>query len=124
MPQLHPQPLIKTTILIRLLQSLINLHRPTFRPQFPNFQPPFQPNIPQNFDFNQHQSLHAAAASSAPFTGQFGATAAQWQPDGNHFLQQEAAQAQAMTRKMKLNRLRAEIASVQRWIMAAHSNPA
>ena len=29
-----------------------------------------------------------------------------------------------MTRKMKLNRLRAEIASVQGRIMAAHSNPA
>ena len=64
------------------------------------------------------------AASSAPFTGQFGATAAQWQPESNHFLQQEAAQAQAMTRKMKLNRLMAEIASVQWRIMAAHSNPA
>ena len=46
------------------------------------------------------------------------------QPESNHFLQQEAAQAQAMTRKMKLNRLMAEIASVQGRIMAAHSNPA
>ena len=95
----------------------------SFRPQSPSFRPPSQPNIPQNFDFSQ-QSLRAAAASSAPSPGQYGATAAQWQPEANHFLQQEAAKAQAMTRKMKLNKLRAEIASVLGRIMAAFSNPA
>ena len=51
----------------------------SYVPRFPNFQPPFQPTIPQNFDFGQ-QNLQAAAASSAPFTGQYGAVAARGKP--------------------------------------------
>ena len=103
--------------------------RPTLPPHLQSFPPPFQHSLPPTFNFSQHNSLQAAAASTTPYPGPHGAPAAasgpfQWQQEAsNHFLQQEAVQAQSFTRKMKLEKLRSEIANVQGRIMAAHSQP-
>ena len=93
----------------------------------PQHVAPFQqPQIPTNFNFGQPQYPTApptlAPAGGAPWSAQWsGPSPADMALE--HARHQEAVQAQAMSRRMRLDNLRNELSSVQARLMTVHNAP-
>ena len=93
----------------------------------PQHSAPFQqPQIPPNFNFGQRQ-FPAAPPTLAPAGGV--PWSAQWSGPSPADLameqarHQEAVQAQAMSRRMRLDNLRSELSTVQERLMTVHTAP-
>ena len=93
----------------------------------PQHGAPFQqPQIPPNFNFGQQQ-FPAAPPTLAPAGGV--PWSAQWSGPSPADLameqarHQEAVQAQAMSRRMRLDNLRSELSTVQERLMTVHTAP-